>query len=362
MVIAIKVGASISTSGKYALQGRQALAGVAAWLEATNARGGVRGQGLRRATATLLHYDDESSPARAISNVERLIRSDRVDILLGPYSSELTRAVTPVVAEHGGLLWNHGGASAAVHQEGCRVVGVLTPASRYLSDIFDLARAWGLSAKSVAIFRRQGSSFGKEVAEGAERAARKGQFRAVPFIYSSPSEIQRLVATLSGQGVDLIAGAGSFQEDCLLARELLAQGVKAKVCALVAAAMEEFGRALGKGVGGFLGPSQWESTLRPRVDFGPSPLAVLRRLRARGASPDYPAAQAYAACLIAQRCLEECGSAEKDALWEAACRLDCTTFFGRFKIEPATGLQVGHEMVWVQWQRGKKAIVWARTT
>ncbi len=53
-----------------------------------------------------------------------------------------------------------------------------------------------------------------------------------------------------------------------------------------------------------------------------------------------PAAQAYAACLIAQRCLEE-ASADDESLWRAACALDCATFFGRFRIDPATGLQSG---------------------
>jgi branched-chain amino acid transport system substrate-binding protein len=77
-----------------------------------------------------------------------------------------------------------------------------------------------------------------------------------------------------------------------------------------------------------------------------------------GAVADYPAAQAYAACLIAQRCLEETGSADDEALWRAACALDCNTFFGRFRINPRTGIQEGHEMVWVQWQGGKKVVVW----
>jgi hypothetical protein len=88
-----------------------------------------------------------------------------------------------------------------------------------------------------------------------------------------------------------------------------------------------------------------------------SPPGAAEGIRAQGAPPDYPASQAYAACLIAQRCLEEAGAAD-ESLWRAACALDCGTFFGRFRIDPATGLQVGHEMVLVQWQRGRKLVVW----
>jgi hypothetical protein len=100
--------------------------------------------------------------------------------------------------------------------------------------------------------------------------------------------------------------------------------------------MQEFAQALGTHAEGFLGlePVGAVARLRPR-------------LRAQGAPPDYPAAQAYAACLVAQRCLEEAG-ADDESKRRAACALDCATFFGRFRIDPATGLQVGHEMVLVQ--------------
>jgi amino acid/amide ABC transporter substrate-binding protein, HAAT family (TC 3.A.1.4.-) len=34
------------------------------------------------------------------------------------------------------------------------------------------------------------------------------------------------------------------------------------------------------------------------------------------------------------------------------------TFYGVIKIDPATGSQVGHEMVLGQWQNGRFVIVW----
>jgi branched-chain amino acid transport system substrate-binding protein len=122
--------------------------------------------------------------------------------------------------------------------------------------------------------------------------------------------------------------------------------------------MQAFPQALGTCAEGFLGPSQWEPRLAYVPDLGPGPEEATEGIRAQGASPDYPAAQAYAACLIAHRCLEEAGGADDESLWRAACALDCGTFFGRFHIDPATGLQVGHEMVLVQWRRGRKLVVW----
>ena len=69
MAGAIRFGASVSVSGRYALQGRQVLAGVRAWVEAVNAAGGLKVHGAgSRAPGRLVYYDDASSPAKAAAN------------------------------------------------------------------------------------------------------------------------------------------------------------------------------------------------------------------------------------------------------------------------------------------------------
>jgi branched-chain amino acid transport system substrate-binding protein len=68
--------------------------------------------------------------------------------------------------------------------------------------------------------------------------------------------------------------------------------------------------------------------------------------------------QAYAAGLVAQKCIEVAESLDQPALRAAADALDFSTFYGPFKIDPATGRQVGGSVVLVQWQQGRKVIVW----
>ena len=41
-----------------------------------------------------------------------------------------------------------------------------------------------------------------------------------------------------------------------------------------------------------------------------------------------------------------------------AARLDFHTFFGRFKIDPDTGRQLGRSVFLVQWQQGSKVVIW----
>lgn len=360
MAEAIRFGATISTSGRYSLQGRQALAGLQAWAKATNVEGGVRISQLGgKLAVTLIHYDDASSPEQAVANVERLISGDRVRVLIGPYASDLTRAVVRVARQHGKLLWNHGGASDDIHRPDTGVVGIPTPVSRYFVGLLELVRSVDADAQKVAVLYRRDSRFGRLATRGAQAVGRRAGFVVAALTYSPlPEDLPQLVAKLRRQRPDLILSAGSFEDDCAIARESIALGVRTKAFALTAAAMREFRQTLGSGAEGMLAPSQWEPDVGYAVDFGPSPSQVAERIRAMGSASDYPAAQAYAACLIAQRCLQEAGSADDEALWRAACALDCTTFFGRFRINPRTGIQAGHEMLWVQWQGGRKVVVW----
>ena len=133
----IRFGASVSVSGRYALQGRQAIAGLRAWVEAVNAGGGlkVHGNGAR-APVRLVHYDDASSPARAAANAERLLDADAVEVLIGPYASDLTRAVLPVAGRRGSLAF---GDAPAQPISGLFDQADATQVKRLAPDDFELA-------------------------------------------------------------------------------------------------------------------------------------------------------------------------------------------------------------------------------
>jgi ABC-type branched-subunit amino acid transport system substrate-binding protein len=95
--------------------------------------------------------------------------------------------------------------------------------------------------------------------------------------------------------------------------------------------------------------------------YGPSTTEVLhsfQRYTAKDIDMDYPMAQAYAGCLVVQRCIEAAGSLDQAALRRVASELDFTTFYGRYCLDPHTGRQLGHVMPVVQWQQDAKVIVW----
>ena len=361
----IVVGIVASLTGQFSRQGSQSMEGAAAWVRDANSSGGIFVKSLaKRLPLQLVHMDDCSRADAAGRCAEELIQDYRVDLLLGPYSSVLTLAVAPVAEKHRRILWNHGGASDRIFSEGYRwVVGILTPASKYLGGLIDLVKETDPGSRRVALLYSGRGSFAESVASGiVSYAGQQGFLVTFQVRYQPPVEdFAPLLREIQESESDIIIGVGRIQEDLLLARQIVQGGVRAKAIALVAAGIGQFSEALGSQATGFMGPSQWEPGGTQTPDYGPSGQDVVTRLGEQGVeSIDYPMVQAYAAGLVAQRCVEEAGTLDDGALREVAYKLDFTTFYGRFKLDQATGCQVGRSVRIVQWQGGEKLVVWPR--
>ena len=348
------VGMPVSLSGQFRAQGRQALAGLQAWARDANSESSD--------SFDVLHYDDAGDPSTVRAVTRRLIADDRVDILIGPYSSVLTSAAAQVAEAHGKLLWNQGGASDNVYRRGYRwTVGILTPASRYLTGLLPLVRQADPSAGTVALVKVSSGEFPKAVCSGVAEAAGDLGFRTVlaTEFPSSAGDFSAVVDEIRAAGPDVVVIVGRVENDLRLARQLAESGLNAGTVVAVAAGIQGFKDELGSLADRFVGPSQWEPEARYTPDFGPTGSQVIASLRRDGhLHVDYPMAQAYAAGVVVQRCLQEAGSADSQALREAASELEFSTFYGRFKIDGETGRQIGRETLLVQWQEERKVIVW----
>ena len=336
-----------------------------AWIQEVNGAGGILIKELgRKLSLELIYYDDEGKIEVAKKATKKLLTRDKVDVLLGPYSSGLTVAAASVAEEFRRVLWNHGGASDLVYNLGFSwVVGILTPASRYMLGIIDLLSAADLELKTVAIVSSSIGSFSSAVASGASDYARAKGFEVVFTGNYGPrgSDCFSLIQKIKSLRPDIMLGAGRIEEDLNFAQQMIEEGLEAKAVALVAAPLTRFKETLRANAAGFMGPSQWEPGVRYMPDYGPSVRDWTARLHDPGIKDgDYPMAQAYAAGLVVERCLKEAGTLDNLALRQTAAKLDFTTFYGRFRIDPVTGCQIGHSMVVVEWQKGWKPIVWPK--
>jgi len=361
----LRVGTTQSLSGMYARQGQQALQAVRLWVEETNAQGGLFVPELHHAVPLqLIAYDDCSRRRDVEPLTERLISVDRVDFLIGPYSSGLAYAAAMIAEAHQKVLWNHGGSSDAIMRQGFHwSVHLPTPASGYFAGLFSCLRNQGVEAGPVAIVQQPRGTFSTEVAAGVRQHAEQSGFPTLPpFFYpTNPDDLGQIIAlgnALAGANPAVLIAIGRYEDDLALLRQLAAIAFDAVVAA-VATPMQEFKRDLQELANGDMGPSQWEAGPQSAVDIGPTSAAFVQRFRQRFSySPDYPAAQAYAAGLILQRCVVLAETRHDAGLRAAADSLACRTFYGDFQLDAASGRQVGHETVLVQWQGDEKKVIW----
>jgi branched-chain amino acid transport system substrate-binding protein len=350
----VLVGASLSLSGRFRRQGEQARDGLQLWIEYTRDVGA-------RPAPRLVILDDESRASVAQAHAQRLLTQHQVDVLVGPYSSGLVRAVAPIAEAAGKTLWNHGGTSDALLQAGARrVVSVASPASDYLR----LLPAWGRRrvpmVDRVAILHAASGTFARQVARGAAEGARAAgcaDLRVVPF--ESPLlDASALGREAARWDPDLVVSVGTFEDDLAAARARTTFPERT-VLALVAAGLAAFGDELGALAEGIIGPSQWEPTSGDTPRLGPDSDSFIRAFeQAFHRSPEYPAAQAFAVGLILMECHRRCGASLDDAaLLDAARALETTTFYGGFRLEAGTGRQVGHQIRLVRWQDGRKRVL-----
>jgi branched-chain amino acid transport system substrate-binding protein len=285
--------------------------------------------------AQLATFDAHPDPVAALRRAER----DRPVVLFGPYGSGPARAVAAATSR---LVWNHGGARAGPAEN---LIPVLAPADTYFAGALRAVAREAPGTLSVAVVHGD-SGFARAVAGGAAReAARLGMEVACTVLPAQPPP------------ADVLLVAGGFADEVAAARRLLPGRWRA--AGFVGAGVEEVLAELGARREGLLGPVQWLASAAPRADEGCDAAEFVAAYRAStGQNPPYPAAQAFAAGVLAHRCLRDAGTADDTSLLAAARSLDCTTLFARFRLDPATNRQIGHRVLTVQWQDGIRRVVW----
>jgi ABC-type branched-subunit amino acid transport system substrate-binding protein len=292
------------------------------------------------AGAPLLVLDDGSRPEHAARLFAELVaRGCR--FVLGPYGGDSARAVARAGA--GAAIWNHGAAADDV-QRLPAVVSVPSPASRYLVALARAAADLRPGA-SVAVVAASGP-FGRFAREGLEREAESLDLSLLGrFSFRDSASVVALAP-------DVVLACGPLEREAALFRALATLPGDALLGG-VSPGLAAFPSLLGGDPEGFLAPVQWDPDVHGTPALGPTSKEFACAMHARGVSEiDYVAAQAYAAALIADHCLEL--SSGDPLAFARALRTE--TFFGAFELDE-TGLQRAHRLSVVRWQQGRRELL-----
>ena len=362
------VGFTASLTGKLNVESTRQNNGFKLWMDQVNAAGGIT---LADGTVVKFDskfYDDESNKDRVQELYTKLVTEDNADFLISPYSSGLADASAVIAEQYGKIMVTTGAASDSTYQKGYTLVyQAYTPASAYLTGSLDLLANADPAAKKIAIVH-ENDKFSTDVVTALEAyAIEKGYEVVLNEGYDSGTTDFAPIINKIPADVDAIMGGGHFADGQQFAKALSDKGVAAKFISLLVAPPEPTFAEIGDAAFGIVGPSQWEPLAAFAPDYGPTGAEFIEAYTAAfGEEPSYHAAGGYAAGLILQKGIETAGSLDVEAVKAAIDSEDMMTFFGHIKFDTSAenhGLQVGHSMVYVQWQKDAsgaliKQVVW----
>jgi len=347
----ILIGASVALSGKYARTGQDQLNGYNMWIEDVNAKGGLLGKKVR-----LVYYDDESKPATGAKLYEKLITDDKVDLLLGPYSSGVTLAASPIAEKHNFPMVSTGAASTKIWEQGFKnIVGLYTPGKTYMNHILEFAQQQGL--KSVALIYAD-TAFPRDVAKGVKETAESlGMEVIFEEEYSkSSTDFASMIVKMKVKKPDVLIGGSYLPDSTAFMRQAKEYQLNANIFAFaVGPGLPDFGKNLEADAEGVMGNTQWEHTL----NIAGAKEFAQEYEKKYGDVPGYHAAGGYGAGQVLEAAVNAAGGLDKDKLREALFDLKVDTIFGKYAVDE-TGKQVGKPGYAIQWINGERHIIFPK--
>jgi len=347
----ILVGTTQSLTGRFAREGAAQLAGLSMWEYDINTRGQLLGRPVR-----LVHYDDQSDAERTEALYERLIVEDKVDLLIGPYGSELTLRATDIAEKHNRPILTAAASAEKIWDRGYRnVFGLDVPAANYMDIAVQAAAERG--ARTAGLFYASGE-FAEDVARGVRRELAALGLELVFDQQYEPNaqdftELGRALVAVEDK-VDVMFGA-TYLYDSVEIAKAMGDGRRLDVdmvALTVGPALPEFRTMLDRNIDGVVGVVQWLRSVRfPKAqDF------AYRFRRMHGHNPGVHAAIGYSAGQVTEAAVRLADSTDPDALREQLRSLRFRSLMGHYQVDES-GRQMGKTNYLLQWQQGKRRLV-----
>jgi branched-chain amino acid transport system substrate-binding protein len=364
----ITLGSAISLTGKYAPNGMHAKNGYEFAIQKIKDAGGVK-LGGKCYNFNVIYYDDESKGDRAATLAERLINQDKVQYMLGPYSSGMTKAIAPITEKYQIPMVEAEGASRSLFNKGYKYLfAVLSTSEQYLASAIALAAEKatesGKDPSSVRVaIAVENDPFSLDIRAGVLEDAAKFGMKAVvdeklPRDLSDMSAILTKVKLLKP---DVLIVSGHSKGAATAVRQIAEQNISVPMLAITHCEAADVTGKFGAAANDVLCSTQWAETLSYEDPlFG---TAANFNTEVKAAYPDYAnkkvpyqLAQASAAVYVFKDAFERAGSLDKEVLRDAISATDLKTFYGGIRFSEA-GNNVAKPMVLRQIQDGKYNVV-----
>ena len=349
------IGISLPLTGDFSQPGTEARRGYEVWADQVNKSGGLLGRQVQ-----LKIVDDASSQDTVVSDYTKLITQDKVDLVLGTFSSLLNYAASAVAEKNNMVFVEPAGGAPDMFTRGFKYLFFAQQATApHQADVFV---NWIKSLPAdqrpkTAAYPTQDDPFTKPVIESMQKQL---QQLGVQTVYSSTyppdtTNFQSIASQMAAKRPDLIAQGAVFEDGVGLVRSLKQLQYSPKILFQTSAPSNASQYSTGVGVGStegvFYTVSWHQDAKTPRnTDFVSG-----YKAKFQNADPAEDAADAYAAAEVLQTAVTTVGSTDQAKIRDWLHANSVQTILGPLSWT-ATGEPKG-EFLLGQWQSGKAQIV-----
>jgi branched-chain amino acid transport system substrate-binding protein len=349
------IGVSLPLTGDFSQPGTEARRGYEVWAKQVNDAGGLLGRQVQ-----LKIVDDASSQDTVVTDYTKLITQDKVDLVLGTFSSLLNYAASAVAEKNNMVFVEPAGGAPKMFTRGFKNLFFAQPATApHQADVFvDWIKSLPADQRpKTAAYPTQDDPFAKPVIESMQTQLEALGVQTV-FSKTYPADntnFQSIASQMAGKKPDLIAQGAVFEDGVGLVRSLKQLNYSPKTLFQTSAPSNAAQYSDGVGVGStegvFYTVSWHQDAKTPRN----SDFVAGYKTAYKNADPAEDAADAFAAAEILQQAVTAAGSLDQAKIRDWLHANTVQTILGPLSWKE-TGEPNGKFLL-AQWQSGKAQVV-----
>jgi len=349
---AVTLGAALQLTGALANTGRYYRDGYQIAVDRINAKGGVAVNGTRHPLVLRL-LDNQSDVNLGVRQYVQLLSQDKVDFLLGPFSSNDALDDSSVAEKYQIPMVQGGGASGQIFARGYKYVfGTLPPAGDYYQSTVRMLKRLSPAPKTAALVSAD-DAFDVAVAKGTRKiCAENGLEIVVDKQYPEHNaEFSSILSLIKSKDPDVILWSGHEPQALNFIRQAKTLGVSPRLMYsfTVGVPTADFRKALGKDAEYAFGMTPWLPSADLRDDWFGDGATFAKEYQERfGYQPDYHAASAVADVETFAKAIEAAGTLDHAKVRDAIASVDFRSIYGHVKFEQNGQISMPQTVVQIQ--------------
>jgi branched-chain amino acid transport system substrate-binding protein len=351
----IVIGISLPLTGDFSQPGGEAKRGYQVWADQVNKAGGLLGRQVQ-----LKIVDDASSQDTVVTDYTKMITQDKVDLLLGTFSSLLNYPASAVAEKNNMVFVEPAGGAPKMFTRGFKNLFFAQQATApHQADVFvDWIKSLPADQRpKTAAYPTQDDPFAAPVIQSMQKQL---EGLGVQTVYSSTypadtTNFQSIASQLAGKKPDLIAQGAVFEDGVGLIRSLKQLRYSPKIMFQTSAPSNAGQYSSGIGVGSTEGVFYTVSWHQDAKTPKNSDFVAGYKAAFQNADPAEDAADAFAAAEVLQSAVSAVGSLDQAKIRDWLHGNTVQTILGPLSWKP-TGEPNGTFLL-AQWQSGKAQVV-----